>query len=222
MRTLLTLLILGMTSFPAHADNDLTSFETKNRQLKAEYELARKPRLYVVFDLAKKQVHFKSSGVAVATLEADEMRLWGRPTVGQSLTIAKAETLNPPEREKIDIPSGEAEPQRERPKPVPKAGGEPQKFEVEALELDDMPQNYDLVLSDGLRIAVRTHPESTPGKFMALAEKAYWYLSRPLITQRHYLQKKIYNEIFIQLPPREARMIYWSFNEDTPCLIRLL
>jgi len=221
MRALLTLLILGMTAWPAHADNDLASFETKNRQLKAEYELAGKPRLYVVFDLAKQQIHFKSSGVAVATLDADEMRLWGRPTVGQSLSIAKAETLNPPEREKI-IPSGKDEPQRERPKPAPKTAGELPKFEIKALELNDMPQNYDLVLSDGLRIVVRTVPEGEQGEFKAIAEKAYWYLSRPLITQRHYLQKKTYNEIFIRLPPKEARMIYWSFADDTPCLIQLL
>ena len=222
MRALLTLLILGMTAWPAHAVNDLASFETKNRQLKAEYDLAKKPRLYVVFDLAKRQVHFKSSGVAVATLETNEMRLWGRPTVGQSLTIAKAETLNPPEREKIEIPSGKDEPKRESPKPAPTAGSAPPKFELKALELDDMPQNYDLVLSDGLRIKVRTPPADASGKFSALNEKAYWYLSRPLISGRRYWHKESYNELFILLPPKEARMIYWSFTETTPCLIQLM
>lgn len=221
MRTLLTLLLLSMTALPVQADNDLASFEMKQRQLKAEYDLARKPRLYVVFDLAQQQVHFKASGVAVATLAANEMRLWGRPTVGQSLTIAKAETLNPPEREKI-VPADEDEPTRKPPKPAPKVGDAPPKIEIKALELDDMPQNYDLVLSDGLRIAVRSAPADSKGKFRALTEKAYWYLSRPLISGHHYWHKKRYDELFILLPPREARMIYWSFAEDTPCLIQLL
>lgn len=217
------LLLLLLTGLPARASDEIAAIEAANRQLKSEYELAKKQQIYFVFDLQQNQVQFKSSGIVLATLRASDVRIWGRPSGDQIRLLTKKDALNPPKRENITITPPPGDQQSEEPKkpePVTTEKSEPKKFELQALELDDMPVHYRLLLSDGLLVTVHPAAESSfSSKMKALAGSAYWYLSRPLISDWHYLHKQPYNELHLVLPVKEARMLYWSFTEGAPCLI---
>jgi hypothetical protein len=223
MRACPLLLLLLLTGLPARAD-ERAALEATNRQLKSELELAKKQQLYFVFDLPERKVLFKTSGIPVATLAAVDLRLWGRPGGDQLRTLAGKVADKPPKRESVVITpaEGEAKPAEPAPPEAPPAKkGEPKKIELQALEIDDMPVSYTLHLSDGLLVTVRPAAEgSFRSKLAATADKVYWYLSRPLISDWLYLRKQTYNEILLVLPPKEARMLYWSFTEGAPCLIR--
>lgn len=222
MRASLFLLLLLLAS-PVMAADERALLEATNRQLKSELELAKQQQLYFVFDFPQRQVFFKTSGLTLATLKLSDLRLWGRPGGDYIRTLARKVADNPPKRESIVIPPPEGEEKPAEPKPAevkPVKPGEPKKIEVQALEIDDMPDSYTLFFSDGLMVTVHPAAEgSTRSKFSATADKLYWYVSRPLISDWNYLQKKSYNEVLLVLPPREARMLYWSFTEGASCQI---
>lgn len=222
MRAPLILLLLLLT-VPAMAADEASLLEATNRQLKSELELAKQQQLYFVFDFPQRQVLFKTSGLTLATLKLSELRLWGRPGGDYIRTLSNKIADKPPKRESIVIPppEGEEKPAESKPAEVkPAKPGEPKKIELQALEIDDMPDSYTIYLNDGLMVTVHPAAEgSTGSKFSAVVDKLYWYLSRPLISDWNYLQKKSYNEVLLVLPPREARMLYWSFTEGASCLI---
>jgi hypothetical protein len=220
---LILLLLLPLFASPVMASDERTLPEATNRQLKSELELAKQQQLYFVFDFPQRQVLFRTSGLTLATLKLSDLRLWGRPGGDHIRTLARKVADNPPKRESIVIPppEGGEKPAEAKPAEVkPAKPGEPRKIELQALEIDDMPDSYTLYLSDGLMVTVHPAAEGTTrSRFSAAADKLYWYLSRPLISDWNYLKKKSYNEVLLVLPPREARMLYWSFTEGASCLI---
>lgn len=206
----------------AHAD-ELAEQAQTNRLLQAEYELAKSQKLYFVFDLQASEILVKVSGVTAAKLPILALRSWGRPADGIAYTLAKRTAAKEPEREQIAIPDGKEE---ETPKPAsapPKPGDPPKAPEVQALEISDMPAEYVLQLDDGTLLTVRsTLPDNADfkQKWRYYYDKYSWYITRPLISISHHRQGTEYNEMLLTLPEREARMLYWSFQEGGRCLVR--
>ena len=57
-------------------------------------------------------------------------------------------------------------------------------------------------------------------KFRYNVDKYSWFITRPLISVWRHRQGTTYNEMLLTLPAREARMLYWSFQEGARCLVR--
>jgi len=220
MRLLLTIFLVGLLWVPLAAADELAELAQTNRLLQAEFELAKSQKLYFVFDLQASEILFKVSGVVVAKLPILSLRSWGRPADGIAYTLSKRTARKEPEREKIAIPDGKEE---EAPKPAPPKPGEPPKApELQALEIADMPTEYTLQLDDGTLLVVRSTLAENADfkeKLRYYYDKYSWFITRPLISISQHRQGNVYNEMLLTLPEREARMLYWSFQEGGRCLV---
>ena len=223
MRLILTILLTLFLCVPVAARDEAAELVQTNRLLRAEFELAKSQQLYFLFDLPAASIQFRVSGVTVAELPILELRSWGRPTDGLAYTLTKRTASKEPKREQIAIPDGKEEPKPAAPLPPPKPGEPPRAPELQALEIADMPTEYDLRLDDGTLLAIRSALPATAGfkeKFRHYLGRYTWYISRSLLSISHHRQGNAYNEMLLTLPAREARMLYWSFQEGGRCLVR--
>ncbi|TLM67701.1 MAG: hypothetical protein FDZ69_04190 [Deltaproteobacteria bacterium] len=222
MRLLATLLLTILFWVPAAAADDVAELAQTNRLLQAEFELAKSQKLYFIFDLQASEILYKVSGVTVARLPILSLRSWGRPADGIAYTLAKRTARKEPQREQIAIPDGREE-EKPTPPPAPPKPGEPPKApDLQALEIADMPTEYELQLDDGTLLSIRsTLPEnaSFQEKLRYYKDKYSWFISRSLISLSQHRQGSSYNEMRLTLPEREARMLYWSFQEGGRCLV---
>lgn len=223
MRLFLLIIATLLLWVPLAAADELADLAQTNRLLQAEFDLAKSQQLYFVFDLQAAQIEFKVSGVAVAKLPILSLRSWGRPADGIAYTLQKRTARKEPARETIAIPDGKEPEKPAAPVVLPKPGEPPKPPELQALEIADMPTEYTLRLDDGTLLSVRaTLPESAGfvDKVRYYTDKYSWFLSRPLISVWQHSRGNTYNEMLLTLPEREARMLYWSFQEGARCLVR--
>lgn len=218
MRYLYLLLLLCTLLAPAVVGaDDLDTLKSENQRLRAEYELAAKQKLYFVFDLPAKKVQFKASGIAVAELPVQRTTVWGQIGGEDKLrTVAAKRSFVTPKRDTVKIvpPEGTAaKPETEEPK------SEPKKFELEALELSDMPSSFQVRFDDGLLLSVIPDPEGFFTRALSILVKTFWYLSRPLISDWNFIHKKTYTEILLTMPPKDAQLLYWSLADGSSCIL---
>jgi hypothetical protein len=222
MRFLPITFLLLLLWVPVACGDDLAELAQTNRLLQAEYELAKSQKLYFVFDLPASRVLFRASGVTLVDVPILELRNWGRPADGLTYTLAKRTAGKEPSREKIAIPDGKEEEKPVAPKPPPKPGEPPKAPDLQALEIGDMPTEYVLQLNDGTLLTVRSPLPEQAGfkeKLRAFINRNSWFITRPLLSIFHHRQGTTYNEMLLTLPEREARMLYWSFQEGARCLV---
>lgn len=217
--SLLLLLSILFPSAPAAGEGSQSQLEAVNRLLRAELELARTNQLYFIFDLGERpRVQFRGNGVTVAELPVLAARVWGISPAVKVRTLAAKDTLFPPKRQKIVfVGEGQIEEEKPEAKKEAKAGAPP---ELQALELDDMPSSFMARLDDGTVLTV--HPASGDNfttHITELSRGIYWYLSRPLISDWHFIKGKPYTEVRLVLSARDVRLLYWSFTEGASCLI---
>jgi hypothetical protein len=183
---------------------DPAALEESSRLLKAEYQLAQKEQLYFLFDLPGRQVQVKVSGVVLARFTIQKLQRRGVPGQGGVHTLAGRRALSAPQRVAIG------------PQAKQKKSGT---FELQALEIHDMPSAYRLLLDDGSVLAITPEGEGFWGQAAAWPRELFWRLSRPFISGWHSLRRKPYTELRLTLTAHDARRLYWSFQEGMPCLI---
>lgn len=216
MRIFLFILTLLLLCMPAAADEAADLVQT-NRLLQAEYDLASSQKLYFIFDLPANRILFRVSGTTLAELPILSLRSWGRPADGLVYTLAQKSARQEPQREQILIPGQEPE----KPAQPVITDGKPAAPALQALEITDMPTSYVLQLDDGTLLVVDARLED-PGTWVRAKQRAArlsWYITRPLISVWQHWHGSTYNEMSLTLPEREARMLYWSFQEGASCLV---
>lgn len=182
--------LLGQEKKPYFEENELLS---------RELELARSSSLYFILNLKEKSLHLKAKGVLLRKWDIEKVRFWGKPFSIKLVTIEKRSAFNPPQRKKIQ--PGENQAQKDS-------------FELEALELQDMPTSFSLVLGDNISLAVRSRARSFIEKTASLWEVFKWYTYPPLKTTWKALRKKSFTQIKIILSEKkETQAIYWAFAE---------
>jgi len=217
MRVLLGIL-LALLPCSTMAADDIADLTQTNRLLQAEYELASSQRLYFLIDLPAYRIQFRASGTTLVELPILSLRSWGRPADGIAYTLAEKTARKEPEREQVLIPGREpekpAEPVIEAKKPAGPV--------VQALEIGDMPTDYVLKLDDGTLLTVHARFEEAGGlaNWRQTITRLGWFVTRPLISVWHHWRGNTYNEMLLILPEREARMLYWSFQKGSRCLVR--
>jgi hypothetical protein len=169
----------------------------ENRLLEAELRLARKPGTYFVFDLGEGKVSIKSRGVALREFKVGKVRFWGRPISPESRELSEKSSLFKPKRKEVE--SGK------------KAGEDG--FEIEALELKDMPSNYKLAFTDGVIVSVRKEAEgffpwlANAGRYLA------WLISRPPLTVWYTLRGRPFSSVLVTMSEKDAQSLYWALYE---------
>lgn len=223
---LLLLLFLGtffalVTPSTALVDNPLA---VENTLLRAEYDLARKGQVYLMLNLANKNIEIRASGIIMATIPIQEIRPWG-PLPEPGLHIV-AEKDRVPEREKIKIPppGGEEPAAQPLPTPAPTDPTAPpavKKFEVQATEVTDMPANYSLWLEGGGLVTVKSlePPTDWKSKLRTRFEKPLWKISHALESGLRHYHKQTYTELMLIMTPLDAQRLYWALPLGSAILI---
>lgn len=212
MRAYLLLIIL---LFPQMLmANELADLQSTNFLLKSDLQLAKSAKLYMFIDLPAKAIFFKAGGVVVNRLPIDDCHVTGTllTSVLRTMSVKKAEKQ--PKRPAVKITT-EAEILSA---PLPAPGVDT----LEALEIDDMPESYQLVLDDGLVMEVKAPPTGD----LKTKVVSYWRNAVDAANDwYHSMLLKLHGEtetprIVLNLSGPDARQLYWSFDEGMPCLIK--
>lgn len=210
----------------------------ENRFLEEELKLAKTPRYYFVLNLREKTLELRARGMVLRTWKASELRYTGKPVPLQVTTLTSKTALKPPERKVLNPAEQKAE---EAGKSAEKARQEQDKkknaqeknkteqdqavaataadsFEVEALEITDMPGSYELNFDDGLGIFVCSK-SGLKESFRQTREMMLWYIWYPV---KHFLKRK--SELRPQLilyfdNMRDAQGIYWALIDGIKGII---
>ena len=191
------------SSVPAWGADQTASFE--NRLAKEELVLAKTPSLYFIVYLKSKMIALRSRGMTLHKWEVESIRVWGDAPPLSALTLEKKSTLFPPKRAKI--------------KPAAKEE-EAATFELETLELKDMPSRFTLFLSGGIRAFVRPNAGGFFPRLGNLGHLIVWNLWLPLKNLSFELKKKPFAAIDIRLEKKEdGQAIYWALPDGVKGLV---
>lgn len=176
----------------------------KNMVLKQELDLALKPQLYFLFNLSEKRLELKARGLILKEWKIVRIRRWGAHPALKITTLEKKSALFAPKRKKIkpgEVQSGDT-------------------FELEALEVKDMPTIYTLKFDNGLKIYVRPGAKKLGGHIASIAFFLRWYGWFPIQNLFSRIFKEPSKLMEISLASgEEAKAIYWALLEGMKGLI---
>ncbi len=200
-RWILVLLAAGVSAFGQATDR--ASLVRRQQELTAESELAKEPKFYFVLDVRERNLELRVKGMALRTWKLRSMRFWGQPAFSKQVQLVRKSTLNPPQRNVIK--PGEAA-----------ASKDPAKFELEALELKDMPRSFSLEFDNGLHVSVKAQAKGLKG----LAEDFGWYAVLPVKNWISSRNGKPVSELELSFEnEKDAQAIYWIFFEGIKGLV---
>lgn len=185
--------------------NEILDLSIENELLESELALARKAKVYFIFNLKDKKVHVRARGATLKELPIVKVKAWNLRIPPLPRALLKRSTMFKPRREDI--------------KPQEKETGSSGKFEIDALELDDMPSRFNLILDGGVGITVRPTPRGVLSYIENTGYSLFWHVSRPLLTVWGSLGKKPYSSLYISMEKTDAQSLYWSFYEGSQCII---
>lgn len=175
----------------------------ENAVLESELKLSRKSDLYFVVNLKEKHIQIKSKGILLKELPLQQVSIWGTPLSPASYILMKKSSFIKPRRE--NIKPGDA---RER-----------DNFEIDALELADMPSQYTLSMNKGLSISVRPKTEGLMSGVCSLFSSTMRFVFRPLHMVWNTVRGKPYTAVDVVLDRESAKALYWSFIEGKACIV---
>ncbi len=172
--------------------------------LEAELTLARKPQTYFVFQIKDKKILLKARGIVLREWDMEKVRCFGDRVRLKPAALNKKITLFPPKRESI--------------KPGNK--DEKDEFEIESLELKDMPSRYTLFMDQGISIHVRPKPGSFFSRLGSAWRSLKWYTVPPLKMILLSARKKPFTAVDVVLKSKqETRALFWAFAEGSECIV---
>ncbi|OGW45711.1 MAG: hypothetical protein A2Y66_01305 [Nitrospirae bacterium RBG_13_41_22] len=182
--------------------NEKARLIKETRLLKTELSLAQKPLIYFVFNLKENKVQIRAKGFILKEFLIHNVRYWGSSLPGNVLVLKKKSTFLKPRRDKIN----------------PGENKEDDIFEIEALELEDMPVRYTLKMDRGVYLSVMPTKGffTTPVNVLSSFKK---FLVRPFFKVLYSVRKKPFTAIDIVLNKEDAKALYWSLSEGTQTII---
>ncbi len=203
------------------AEDGRPAFEA--RLVEEELALAKTQSYYFLLDLAAKRLDLRVSGSPLRSWELARVRVWGEPAPLAATAVVKKTAIRTPERTVIK-PGGEEEPEPAPPPPPAKKDAEGQipapAFELEALELKDMPPAFRMSFDDGIEVSIVTIDQGFKGRAGRIWNEIRWSVGMPLVSLRAKLGKKDFRRIEITLKDKlEAQALYWAFYEGIKGLV---
>jgi len=197
-------ILIGLAMIEQGFCEEKTQIFMENQFLEAELGLAKTPSIYIIFNFKDKTIYLKGKGKVLKAWEMKRARFWGNPPPVKSLSLVKKSTLFPPKRKNI----------------IPGNSEGKDNFELEILELKDMPSNYTLSMEGGIVIYIRPKGKGFIPFLSNLGHTLKWYLFPPLKTLWLHAKKKSYSSIDIQLSDKnEAKAFYWAFLDGLKAII---
>ena len=217
-----TLLALGLTAGLAWAaGTDKAALAKKQDALTAEYGLAKEAKFYFVFDVLGRKIELRVRGMVLMTWPVADMRFWGRPEFSGTVELTKKTALKAPER--IVLKPGDAEPSIKVPTPKPGVSvltATAADYDLEALELRDMPTRFGLDLDNGLHISIKASSGEARGLAARLSDAWRWYVRLPLADLFGERKGKPLSELEISFKDeKDAQSLYWHFFDGIKGII---
>lgn len=210
-------LILAQSALAVAAD--LRLMERESAALESELTLAKKKENYLIFDLTGMRVDVKSQGLLLKSVSIASQRSWhGYTTPPRIYTLSAKEASGAPERQVIK-PKDPGEVKIETADEAAKKLNQ-DTFEVQAMEIDDMPTSYRLTLDGGLRLYVRQAGVGLSGWFRDAGHSMAWYAGQSLSAGWNRIRGRQYESIELTLSERDAQAIYWAFLVNTSCVVK--
>ncbi len=204
MRTKFFFLLALLSISSLVPGKEIISPGIKNILLKEELTLARASSCYFIIDLQARMIRLKARGKTLREWKIDGLRRWGDAVPLQAVTLMKKSALFAPERKKI--------------KPGSNRQGET--FELEVLELKDMPSSFSLFMNRGLHVYIRPKPDNFFSRALEVSRFLRWYTWIPLKNLWSEVKKKPLSALDIEVSSRkEAKSIYWALLEGFKGLI---
>lgn len=224
MRTRLYALLAAFILVPAlcrAADAAPQTFQ-RYKLLETELSLAAKDKFYVVFDLEKKVVNLKARGSVFKTWPVESVMQFGKDIPLEVLGLEDRSIgseqlrvrIQPPEPEKDEAeaarqknqkPSEAAKPQNPAPQQTIAAP------KNDALEMSDMPHNYELVFAKDVTLKVTADDpavqKSTLEKFREDAKETYRLYQLKKSTRKETL-------VVFKMKQSDARALYWAMGDS--------
>lgn len=224
-RTLAALLAAGLVCAGAAAGADKADLAKKQNSLNSEYSLAKDSNFYFVLDVLGRKLELRVRGMVLRSWPFQSMRFWGRPEFAGNVELVRKTALKAPKRIVIK-PGGEAEKIEAAPAPAANQPGtsatpaNPEAFDLEALELKDMPKKFSLDFDNGLHIQVKAKAAAAGGLLGTIREIWRWYVDLPLRnlfgphagTGLSVLELTFDND-------KDGQSIYWHFFEGIKGII---
>jgi hypothetical protein len=186
---------------------DPASTYRQNKFLEEEYALAKAPGFYFLINLKDKRIELKSKGIVLRTWKPQKVRFWGSPVPFQALALTRKTALTLPQRKIIKLGEEES---------APKPQAKPGEFELEALEVKDMPRFFTLELENGTMISVVAKEKGVKKLWSFLK----WHIGMPLKTLKLRQEKRTISLIQIGFDDlKEGQALYWALTEGMKGLI---
>jgi hypothetical protein len=227
MRRTLAIAVLGAVALAAAgwgAAVDRTALAKKQAALATEYSLAKEAHFYFVLDVLGRKLELRVRGMVLRSWPLQGMMFWGSPGFAGTVELVKKTTLKAPER--IVIKPGDTE--EVEPAPAapakPEAKGmttpNPAEYDLEALELRDMPKMFSLDFDNGLHISIRAKDAGAQSLSRRLRETLRWYVQLPLRNLFGSREGKKISEIELVFEQgQDAQAIYWHFFDGIKGII---
>ncbi|MBI4844036.1 MAG: hypothetical protein HY809_06915 [Nitrospirae bacterium] len=213
---LITLLFFSPQAFASAQAETPEGPSIEEEILKSELELAKKPNIYFVINLKEMKISIKAKGMALKEIDIREIKFWGNSLPAAAYKMVNKSAFAEPRRDVITPQKEEEEAKKED---NTAAESKTDKFDIQALELGDMPSSYTLLFEEGFSIIIRPHREGFRSALYSAGGAIGWYLSRPLVTVWNTIKKRPYLAIKLSLSERDARALYWSFYDGANAVI---
>lgn len=175
----------------------------ENRLAKEELALAKTPSLYFIVQLKSKKIVLKSRGMKLAEWNIASLHAWGGAPPLSALVLDKKSTL--PKRTKIQPASSEEEAAA---------------FELDALELKDMPSKFTLFLSGGIRVHIRPAAKGFWPRLGSLGHFLGWNVGIPLKNLAFKIRKKPFAALSLKVEKKEdGQALFWAFHDGIKGLV---
>jgi len=183
----------------------------ENRLLESELKLAEKSNIYFIFNLEENKAQIKAKGVPLKEFPIGGSRLWGGSPTTTPLRLVKKSALLEPKRRTI-TPKKREEQSSEEDTGAPT-------FEIEALELKDMPSSFRFELSAGVHILIRPKPEGFLMGLLDIFRTLVWYVTKPIQSLWHAFLGTPFTALELELGRDDAQRLYWSFPEGNEVIV---
>lgn len=203
---LIALALAGIVSPDVARGAETSGAPQENRVAEEEYALAKAPDFYFMMNLRARTIELKARGFVLRRWTPERVRFWGPPVAFKTLSLARKTALSLPQRRVLKP----GEPETAPAKPGP--------FELEALEVKDMPPAYSLELEDGTKISIVPKAKGLSGVW----KDVKWYVVLPLKTLKLRRQKRTMTLIELSFDdPKEGQAMYWALTEGLKGLVWL-
>jgi hypothetical protein len=204
------------------AETDKAILAKKQDKITAEYSLAKESRFYFILDVLGRKIELRARGMTLKSWAIEDMRFWGRPDFAGSVGLVRKTALKAPAR--IVIKPGESE-EAVKAAPAPKPGeataaAAAADYDLEAIELRDMPSRFGLDLDNGLHVSIKAGAGDGPGIFVKLKDVWRWYIGLPLRDLIGKRKGPAPAELELTLASdQDAQAIYWHFYDGIKGII---